>query len=100
MRNSETGRKTIEKILALLQQRHKDHIAVYGDGNAERLTGRHETCSIHQFRHGEMDCGASIRIPLKVSQMGCGYLEDRRPAANADPYQVATRILKTICEIE
>jgi glutamine synthetase len=100
MRTPATGRATIEKMLSLLQGKHKDHIAVYGDGNSERLTGRHETCSIDQFRHGEMDRGASIRIPLKVTQDGCGYLEDRRPAANADPYLVAARILKTICEIE
>ena len=100
MRDPSTGKKTIEKILSLLQKRHADHIAVYGDGLAERLTGKHETCSIDQFRFGEMDRGASIRIPLQVSREGCGYLEDRRPGANADPYVVATRILKTICEIE
>ena len=100
MRDPKTGRAAIEKILKLLQQKHSEHIKVYGDGLAERLTGRHETCSIDQFRYGEMDRGASIRIPLKVSQDGCGYLEDRRPGANADPYLVAARILKTICELE
>ena len=29
-----------------------------------------------------------------------GYLEDRRPGANCDPYLVCARILKTICELE
>lgn len=100
MRDPSTGRKTIDRVLSLLEKRHSDHIAVYGDGLAERLTGRHETCAIDQFRFGEMDRGASIRIPLQVSRHGYGYLEDRRPGANADPYLVATRILKTICEIE
>lgn len=100
MRNPATGKKTIDKMISLLKEHHSEHIAVYGDGNSERLTGRHETCAIDQFRAGEMDRGASIRIPLKVSQDGCGYLEDRRPAANADPYLVAARILKTICEIK
>ena len=27
-----------------------------------------------------------------------GYLEDRRPASNADPYRVTSRILKTYAE--
>ncbi|MDO8523757.1 MAG: hypothetical protein Q7R74_00840, partial [bacterium] len=26
-----------------------------------------------------------------------GYLEDRRPAANMDPYQVTAALLKTVC---
>ncbi len=73
-----------------------EHLAVYGIGNEERLTGAHETCSITEFRFGVSDRGASIRIPLQVSQEGCGYLEDRRPAANADPYQVADVLLDTV----
>ncbi len=99
MRNSSTGLQAIEKAIGLLQKKHEDHIAVYGHGLAERLTGRHETCPINEFRSGVSDRGASIRIPLHVSKQGCGYLEDRRPGANADPYTVAARILRTICEI-
>jgi glutamine synthetase len=77
--------------------KHEEHIAVYGDGLAERLTGLHETCSIHEFREGIADRGASVRIPRHVAAQGYGYLEDRRPAANADPYLVTTRILETVC---
>lgn len=99
MRDPETGTVTIEKFISLLEKKHKEHVEVYGHGLSERLTGLHETCHIDTFRHGVGDRGASIRIPLHVSKKGFGYLEDRRPGANADPYQVSARILKTICEI-
>lgn len=99
MRDPKTGKATIEKSISLLEKKHKEHIEVYGYGLSERLTGLHETCHIDTFRHGIADRGASIRIPLHVSKKGFGYLEDRRPGANADPYQVSARILKTICEV-
>jgi len=72
-----------------------EHIAEYGEGNDKRLTGQHETCSINQFKFGVADRGASIRIPRTAEQTGKGYLEDRRPAANCDPYRVAARIMLT-----
>ena len=100
MRSEGEGMAAIEKAISLLEKKHEDHITVYGAGLDQRLTGLHETCSIDQFKHGVSDRGASIRIPLQVSQKGYGYLEDRRPGANADPYQIASRILKTICEID
>merc|ERR1711890_120211 len=68
-----------------------EHIAEYGEGNEKRLTGQHETCSIKQFKYGVADRGASIRIPRTAEQTGRGYMEDRRPAANCDPYRVAVR---------
>jgi len=78
----------------------EEHLEGYGLGKEDRLTGLHETCSIDEFRHGVSDRGASIRIPIATTTKGCGYLEDRRPGANADPYRVAARILKTICEVK
>ena len=53
-----------------------------------------------KFKSGVADRGASIRIPRHVSTKGSGYLEDRRPGANANPYEVASRLLKTICAID
>ena len=100
MRDPKTGKSVIEKSIALLAKKHGEHIKVYGHRLSDRLTGLHETCHIDEFKHGVADRGASIRIPLHVSKKGCGYLEDRRPGANADPYQVASRILQTICEID
>jgi glutamine synthetase len=97
MRNVEAGLKEIHRAITSLGAKHDEHIAVYGDGLAERLTGLHETCSLHAFRAGVADRGASVRIPRHVAAQGYGYLEDRRPAANADPYLVSARILETVC---
>ncbi len=91
------GMKVIEAACDLLGARHKEHIAEYGAHNSERLTGLHETCSIDQFKWGVGDRGASIRIPLGTAQQGYGYLEDRRPSANVDPYRVTRILLETVC---
>ena len=92
------GLKVIEEACEALRGKHKEHIAVYGTRNDERLTGRHETCSIYEFRFGESDRGASIRIPVFTAKNKKGYLEDRRPAANMDPYLVTARLIETVCE--
>merc|ERR1711972_116551 len=76
-----------------------EHIAEYGEGNEKRLTGAHETCSIKDFKYGVADRGASIRIPRDAEKAGKGYMEDRRPAANCDPYRVTARIIKTTGEL-
>ena len=75
----------------------EEHIAVYGAYNNQRLTGQHETQSIDQFSYGVSDRGASIRIPIATVENGWkGWLEDRRPASNGDPYKIAARIIKTV----
>ena len=75
----------------------QEHIAVYGADNNLRLTGAHETQSIDKFSYGVSDRGASIRIPIATVDKGWkGWLEDRRPASNADPYKVASVIVKTV----
>lgn len=99
-RDSKIGLKAIEAAIAALSQKHSEHIAVYGHANHERLTGLHETCDIHTFRSGKADRGSSIRIPKQVEQRGCGYFEDRRPGANADPYLVAARLCATVCSVD
>ena len=91
------GKELIEKICDAFGKVHEEHIAVYGSCNDMRLTGLHETQSIDKFSYGVSDRGASIRIPVGTVNDGYkGYLEDRRPASNADPYQVAARICKTV----
>ena len=76
---------------------HDEHIVNYGHRIEERLTGLHETCSYREFRYGVSDRGASVRIPWQVHRDGKGYIEDRRPNANCDPYKVAELILNTVC---
>jgi len=41
--------------------------------------------------------GSSVRIPREVAAQGYGYLEDRRPSSNADPYMVTGLIVKSAC---
>jgi len=77
--------------------RVKEHIANYGVGIEERLTGAHETAHWSKFSYGVSDRGASIRIPGQVAREKKGYLEDRRPNANVDPYVVARLITETVC---
>ena len=84
--------------------------SINNTGNAEsaevwvnelRLTGLHETASINEFSYGISDRGASIRIPIITVEKGWkGWLEDRRPASNADPYKIAARIVKTVKSAE
>ena len=93
----EGGLKVIEAACEALGNKHDDHIAIYGAHNEERLTGLHETCSIQDFRYGVSDRGASIRIPMATANDGYGYLEDRRPSANMDPYKVCAALIETTC---
>lgn len=82
------GIKAIEAAMEKLEKRHKEHMKVYGVGNEARMTGRHETASYDKFTWGVANRGASARINREVAEKGKGYFEDRRPASNADPYQI------------
>ncbi len=91
------SKETYEKICEAFRPVVKEHIEVYGAYNDQRLTGDHETQSIDAFSYGVSDRGASIRIPIMTVEKGWkGWLEDRRPASNADPYKIAARIIKTV----
>jgi glutamine synthetase len=78
----------------------QEHLAGYGVGTEDRLTGAHETAHWSTFKYGVSDRGASIRIPWQVAKDKKGYLEDRRPNANMDPYVVARLITNTVCAAE
>ena len=55
------------------------------------------TQKITEFSYGVSDRGASIRIPIyTVEHNWNGYLEDRRPASNADPYKIISHIVGTL----
>eukprot|EP00483_Globobulimina_turgida_P002301 UN02303 len=89
------GFDAIIDAIEKLEKVHDLHMDVYGKDNDERLTGHHETADINTFKYGVADRGASIRIPRQCEVDQKGYLEDRRPAANMDPYEVTAIIAKT-----
>lgn len=91
------GINTINDIIKKLSKKHDEHLIVYGANNENRLTGKHETSSTKTFTHGIGDRTVSVRIPHKTSKEGKGYLEDRRPGANSDPYQITSKIFETCC---
>jgi glutamine synthetase len=91
------GLTVIEEACEKLGKNIDKHIAVYGADNDQRLTGLHETCNINEFRYGVRDRGASIRIPMDTQKNGCGYLEERRPASNVDPYKACAALIDTTC---
>ena len=99
--NEEMRTKGSEKlfysICEKLKDAHKEGIESYGSDNDMRLTGLHETQSIDQFSYAIFDRGASIRIPIyTIEHDWNGYLEDRRPASNADPYKIIAHIVGTL----
>ena len=83
------------KDLKRLGTKHSEHIAEYGEGNERRLTGKYETADIGTFSFGVANRGCSIRIPRTTEADGFGYLEDRRPSSNCDPYIVTSKIMDT-----
>jgi glutamine synthetase len=95
------GQDYFEKLMDQFKENMEEHIAAYGPENELRLTGMHETQAIDTFSYGVADRGASIRVPHSFVEGGKyqGYLEDRRPNSQADPYAVAARVLKTIAEV-
>lgn len=90
------GEEYFKSIFSSLNTLHQSHIKDYGSSNEMRLTGKFETQSIDKFSWGISDRGASIRVPQSTAKEWKGYLEDRRPASNADPYKVIYRIDKSL----
>ncbi|WP_059008934.1 glutamine synthetase [Streptomyces specialis] len=74
-----------------------EHIKNYGMGVEDRLTGAHETAPWDQYSYGVSNRGASVRIPWQVEREKKGYIEDRRPNANCDPYVVTRLLVDTCC---
>jgi glutamine synthetase len=91
----EGGQRFIEEMCERMGDLRNEHIEAYGEHNEERLTGNHETSKITEYSWGYSDRGRSIRIPVSVRLEGKGYLEDRRPSSNCDPYKVSLRMVET-----
>jgi len=93
----EGGWKAIVAGCEALGKNVEEHVENYGVGITDRLTGAHETAHWSQFSYGASDRGASVRIPWGTAKDKKGWLEDRRPNANMDPYVVSRLIVDTIC---
>jgi glutamine synthetase len=93
-------RESYEPIIAACEALGKnasEHVANYGADIELRLTGSHETAPWNEFNYAVSDRGASVRIPWQVEIDQKGYIEDRRPNANMDPYVVTRLITNTVC---
>jgi len=95
--NGYTGLDYINNAIEKLSEKHDEHMAVYGTGNEQRMTGEHETASFDKFTHGIANRGASVRIGNENFNNQKGYFEDRRPSSNCDPYLVTGIMFKTTC---
>ena len=93
----EDGLTEIIACMEKLERKHEQHIAAYGKDNHLRLTGLHETSSMDKFTWGIGTSNTSVRIPNLTQKDGAGYFEDRRPAANIDPYLATSIIAETCC---
>lgn len=94
---SDNGLKYIEKAINNLSLCHQELLKYYGSFNDQRLTGFHETASIDKFSYGIGTRNTSIRIGVETFLSKKGYFEDRRPAANIDPYLATSMLLKFSC---
>jgi len=89
-----------KSLFSSFESRHYEHIKNYGSQNDLRLTGQFETQSIDKFTWGVSDRGASIRVPQSTAEDWTGYLEDRRPGSNADPYKIINQIVLSLKNAE
>lgn len=88
------GYSVIAKTIGRLAKTHAEYISSYGEGNERRMTGEHETATYDKFTWGVGNRSASVRVNSTTYANKKGYFEDRRPAANADPYTVTSLLLR------
>tara|TARA_R100001082_G_C4361788_1_gene159732 strand:- start:703 stop:2136 length:1434 start_codon:yes stop_codon:yes gene_type:complete len=89
----EGSNEIVEEICESLALNHEKAISSYGVGNDKRLTGKNETSKIDKFTYGKGDRSCSLRIPVG------DYLEDRRPAANVDPYVAFLNLSEVLTDV-
>ncbi|XP_063620559.1 glutamine synthetase 1, mitochondrial-like [Cydia splendana] len=93
------GITEIERVCKVLCENHVKDMIHYGlgdsDANKKRLSGKFETSSFDTCKWGVADRTASIRLQRSVAIDNKGFLEDRRPAGDCDPYRICARIAQT-----
>ena len=91
----ESGNKEVfDKIFKAAESLHGSHMKRYGELNKYRMTGAHETSSYDTFTFDVASRSTSLRVPNDTAKDWKGYVEDRRPASNCDPYRVASCVLE------
>ena len=91
----EGGYDIILDAVKRLETNHEKHLKFYGNNNSNRLDGTCETSSLNEFSFGVADRTKSVRVSQETFNSKKGYLEDRRPGANIDPYKVFSLIFET-----
>ena len=99
-RDKATGMHAIQQMIEKLRVTHDKHKLVYdlngGKDNERRLTdGFANVCKMDPFTAAVGQKNVCIRIPQQVAVDGCGYIEDRRPASNCDPYAVLEALVRS-----
>ena len=94
-------RKTRE-MTEKLRRKPQDQLLKHYDRNsgidaASKMIGEQFNPCLHEVivTEGEKE-RSSIRIPSNVVLAGKGYFEERRVAADADPYEVSRVIAETV----
>ena len=94
---SNNGIDYINEAIEKLEEKHTEHMKIYGENNDKRMLGIHETADFNTFTSGVCDRTASVRIGADTIKNKKGYFEDRRPSSNCDPYLVTAKIFETCC---
>jgi len=92
-RGTRSGEDSLMNLAERFEEFHFEHMEAYGEHNELRMTGKHETSDYDEFSIGVGSRNTSIRIPDGDDGV---YIEDRRPAANVDPYSAFHEILSTV----
>ncbi|CAL9689677.1 unnamed protein product [Knipowitschia caucasica] len=94
---AEGGLSHILSSVQSLSRSHSEHMQIYGSEqqNQQRLNGVKPNSDFHTFTWSIAGRKTSIRIPGFVHQAGRGYLEDRRPPSDCDPYLVCSALVQT-----
>ncbi|XP_037506277.1 glutamine synthetase-like [Rhipicephalus sanguineus] len=97
----EGGLDWINKAITKLELNHELHLAAYDPrkekSNEERLKGNLLATPQREFSAGVASKTVCVRVPRQTQVAGRGFLEDRRPGANVEPYRAMQALVQTLC---
>lgn len=95
----DNGLSILEGFMEKLSKRHEAHLKRYdpygGEQNKLRLTGQEGNSAVDKFTCGVGDKDLSVRVTKDTAMKKKGYMEDRRPSSNCDPYAACDMIIRT-----